>query len=283
MLQLQFDPLGSKIYDICRYALTAIAFLLGKSASSYLVTSAIVSAFKVESPQTQTIICRFNRYTFPPQKRLSTDTIVRLSGLLVWAITETIEKREMLGHYLMHVRQDMIDAEYVLEERVENYVEPPVEVKKKGKKGDKKRRGLLPGGGAGAVHAGEEDGDLLADEVADAVAAEVEQVVARGGDLGDPELAQRLGQDLLPRLLDRAMQRVGTESDSEDESGEDGDDESEDEVSDGEEWETDVDEPDAGPVEERRNLDVAVRVDRADPEVVHVEGEDADDMWKDEE
>lgn len=60
----------------------------------------------------------------------------------MWAITETIEKRKQIGAYLMTLRQDMIDAEYVVEERVENY-EPPKEhkPKKSGKKRGKKARG----------------------------------------------------------------------------------------------------------------------------------------------
>jgi hypothetical protein len=123
--------------------------------------------------------------------------------LLVWAITEAIEKRETIIDFFLDLRQYMIDAEYVLEERVDNYVEPPKEDSdKKGKKKAKKqRRGLLGGGGPVHAHAdgdAEENAEVVADEGVDVRANALADAIVGGLDAGQGD--QEVNNEQIRRL-----------------------------------------------------------------------------------
>lgn len=71
--------------------------------------------------------------------------VVRLSGIIVWALTEVVEKRRRILKKMIIARQGIIDAEYVVEERVDNY-----DATKEGKaKSSTSASGARRGGGGG--------------------------------------------------------------------------------------------------------------------------------------
>lgn len=169
---------------------------------TYSLSSAVTLFFERESDEeVRSFICEYTVRTGSRLERilfLNTSVklirAVRVSGLITWPLCEAALKRHSLIGTLKTVRQRMIDAEYVVEERVENYVAPPPKPAGDGEDDGKKRKKPKRMGSLGHAHQlngdEEDEGDetgLDMDAELDAELGEGDVNVLMTGEVADAE------------------------------------------------------------------------------------------------